>query len=127
MKRNEKPLSETNPYFQDPKERDRRILIAASSSSAIEGIHVPLKVFAQAGSRRARSAAHSVRSRFLSSRSAFVAFPPVPRQPAMREMAVPGVTVWIQDSSATRSKTSLKAFAGLCQLRTFRGRSLNRA
>ena len=43
----EKPLSETNPYFQDPKERDRLILIAASSSSAIEGIHVPLKVLAK--------------------------------------------------------------------------------
>ena len=44
----EKPLSETNPYLQDPKERDRLIVISASTSSEIEGIHVPLKVIAKA-------------------------------------------------------------------------------
>ena len=44
----EKPLSETNPYLQDPKEREKLIVIAASTSSAIEGIHVPLKIIAKA-------------------------------------------------------------------------------
>ena len=30
MKRREKPLSETNPYFRDPKLRDKMILVAAA-------------------------------------------------------------------------------------------------
>ena len=34
MKRREKPLSETNPYFRDPKLRDKMILVSAASSAA---------------------------------------------------------------------------------------------
>lgn len=30
MKRREKPLSETNPYFRDPKLRDKMIVVAAA-------------------------------------------------------------------------------------------------
>ena len=44
----EKPLTETNPYLRDPEERKQLVLVAASSSSAIEGIHVPLKTIAKA-------------------------------------------------------------------------------
>ena len=47
MKRNEKPLSETNPYMKDPKLRDKMIVVAAASSSAIEGVRVPQKVIAK--------------------------------------------------------------------------------
>ena len=47
LKRDEKPLSETNPYFRDPKLRRKMILVAAASSSAIEGIRVPQKVIAK--------------------------------------------------------------------------------
>ena len=47
MKRREKPLSETNPYMRDPKLRDKMILVAAASSSAIEGIRVPYEVIAK--------------------------------------------------------------------------------
>ena len=47
MKGKEKPLSETNPYFRDPKLRKKMILISAASSSAIEGIRVPQKVIAK--------------------------------------------------------------------------------
>ncbi|MBI3321821.1 MAG: hypothetical protein HYZ91_06105 [Candidatus Omnitrophica bacterium] len=47
MKRREKPLSETNPYFRDPKLRDKMIVVAAASSSAIEGIRVPQKIIAK--------------------------------------------------------------------------------
>ena len=47
MKGKEKPLSETNPYFRDPKLRKKMILISAASSAAIEGIRVPLKVLAK--------------------------------------------------------------------------------
>ena len=43
-----------------------------------------LRLFAQAGNHGVRNAAHSSRSRSLTSRSAFVAFPPVPRQPAKK-------------------------------------------
>ena len=43
----EKPLSETNPYWRDPKLRKKMILVAAASSSAIEGIRVPQKVIAK--------------------------------------------------------------------------------
>ncbi len=46
-KRREKPLSETNPYFRDPKLRRKMMLVTAASSSAIEGIHVPQKVIAK--------------------------------------------------------------------------------
>ena len=63
---NDKPLSETNPYFRDPKLRKKTIVVAAASSvaqaigakrsagpgggpaSAIEGIRVPRKVLAKA-------------------------------------------------------------------------------
>ena len=66
MKGKEKSLSETNPYFRDPKLRDKMILVSAASSvaqaigakrsagpgggpaSAIEGIRVPQKVLARA-------------------------------------------------------------------------------
>ena len=48
MKGKEKPLSETNPYFRDPKLRDKMILVSAASSAAIEGIRVPRKVLAKA-------------------------------------------------------------------------------
>ncbi|GEM_PF-3637762 len=66
MKGKEKPLSETNPYFRDPKLRDKMILVTAASSaaqaigakrsagpgggpaSAIEGIRVPQKTIAKA-------------------------------------------------------------------------------
>jgi len=47
MKRREKPLSETNPYFRDPKVRDKMILVSAASSAAIEGIRAPYKVIAK--------------------------------------------------------------------------------
>jgi hypothetical protein len=47
MKGKEKPLSETNPYFQDPKLRDKMILVTAASSAAIEGIRVPQKIIAK--------------------------------------------------------------------------------
>ena len=65
MKRGEKLLSETNPYWRDQKLRDKMIVVAAASSaaqaigakrsagpaggpaSAIEGIRVPLKVLAK--------------------------------------------------------------------------------
>jgi len=47
LKRDEKPLSETNPYWRDPKLRKKMILISAASSAAIEGIRVPLKVLAK--------------------------------------------------------------------------------
>jgi len=47
MKRKEKPLSETNPYFRDPKLRKKMILISAASSAAIEGIRVPHKIIAK--------------------------------------------------------------------------------
>ena len=47
VRRKEKPLSETNPYFRDPKLRKKMILISAASSGAIEGIRVPLKVLAK--------------------------------------------------------------------------------
>ena len=65
MKRKEKPLGETNPYFRDPKLRDKMILVSVASSaaqaigakrsagpgggsaSAIEGIRVPQKVLAK--------------------------------------------------------------------------------
>ena len=43
----EKPLSETNSYFRDPKLRDKMMLVTAASSSAIEGIRVPQKVIAK--------------------------------------------------------------------------------
>lgn len=33
-KRREKPLSETNPYFRDPKLRKKMILVTAASSAA---------------------------------------------------------------------------------------------
>ena len=48
MKGKEKPLSETNPYFRDPKLRDKMIVVAAQTSSAIEGIRVPQKTIAKA-------------------------------------------------------------------------------
>ena len=48
MKGKEKSLSETNPYFRDPKLRDKMILVSAASSAAIEGIRVPQKVLARA-------------------------------------------------------------------------------
>ena len=48
MKGKEKPLSETNPYWRDPKLRDKMILVSAASSAAIEGIRVPQKVLARA-------------------------------------------------------------------------------
>lgn len=38
MKGRDKPLSETNPYLRDPKLRGKLILVAAATSSAIEGI-----------------------------------------------------------------------------------------
>ncbi len=47
LKRREKPLSETNPYFRDPKLRDKMILVSAASSAAIEGIRVPQKIIAK--------------------------------------------------------------------------------
>ena len=47
MKGKEKPLSETNPYFRDPKLRKKMILISAASSAAIEGIRAPQKVIAK--------------------------------------------------------------------------------
>jgi hypothetical protein len=47
MKRREKPLSETNPYFRDRKLRDKMILVSAAAAAAIEGIHVPYKVIAK--------------------------------------------------------------------------------
>ena len=46
-KRDEKPLSETNPYLRDPKLRKNLIVVAAATSSAIEGIRVPQKVIAK--------------------------------------------------------------------------------
>ena len=48
MKRGEKPLSETNPYLQDPKLRKEMIVVAAATSAAIEGIRVPHKLIAEA-------------------------------------------------------------------------------
>ncbi len=48
MKRCEKPLSETNPYRRDPKLRDKMTVVAAASSAAIEGIHVPHRLIAKA-------------------------------------------------------------------------------
>ena len=89
MKRREKPLSETNPYMRDPKLRDKMILVSAASSAAIEGIRVSYKVIAK-GLRpgwkppRPRRRRSSARPRILSSRSAFVVFPPVPRHPATK-------------------------------------------
>lgn len=47
MNGKEKPLSETNPYWRDPKVRKKMILVTAASSSAIEGIRVPHKVIAK--------------------------------------------------------------------------------
>ena len=47
MKRGEKPLRETNPYFRDQKLRKKMMLVSAASSSAIEGIRVPQKVIAK--------------------------------------------------------------------------------
>ena len=42
--RREKPLSETNPYFRDPKLRDKMILVSAASSAAIEGKHADVQM-----------------------------------------------------------------------------------
>ena len=36
-------LSDVNPYLRDPVKRERAVLRSVASSSAIEGIHVPLK------------------------------------------------------------------------------------
>jgi Fic family protein len=36
-------LSATNPYLRDPDKRERAVLKSVVSSSAIEGISVPLK------------------------------------------------------------------------------------
>lgn len=36
-------LSATNPYLSDPVKRERAVLKSVASSSAIEGIRVPLK------------------------------------------------------------------------------------
>ena len=44
---NDKPLSETNPFWWDPKLRKKMILVTAASSSAIEGIRVSQKVLAK--------------------------------------------------------------------------------
>ncbi len=48
---NGKPLTETNPYLKDPKERKTLLLISVSTSTAIEGVHItpdqiqkPLKI-----------------------------------------------------------------------------------
>jgi Fic family protein len=36
-------LSDVNPYLSDPVKRERAVLKSVASSSAIEGIRVPLK------------------------------------------------------------------------------------
>jgi hypothetical protein len=37
-----KPLVKTNPHLKDPEKRQAMIYEAVSSSTAIEGVHVPL-------------------------------------------------------------------------------------
>ena len=66
-----------------------------------------LRAFAPAGNRGVPSAAHNSRSRFLSSRSAFVAFPPVPRNPTMRSkyLGVRGGILSETTASLSRAKS----------------------
>ena len=48
MKRGEKPSRETNLYLRDPELRKKLIVVAAATSSAVEGIRVPQNVIAEA-------------------------------------------------------------------------------